>query len=91
MKNWSMFLHHSVLYFGETSMCLCRIVSVNTHYVKKCFKKLTTKLKGKQKRMVFFIRIEVYYWILPNKSQTKIVMSIYNTQKIQNGFSNFKV
>ena len=31
-------LHHSVLYFGETSMCLCRIVSVNIHYVKKCYK-----------------------------------------------------
>ena len=41
--------------------------------------------------MVLFIRIEVSYWILPNKSQTKIVMPIYNTQKIQNGFSNFKV
>ena len=33
-------------------------------------------------RMVLLIRIEIYYWILPNKSQTKIVMSIYNTQKI---------
>ena len=41
--------------------------------------------------MVLFIRIEVYYWILPNKSQTKIVISVYKTQKIQNGFSNFKV
>ena len=41
--------------------------------------------------MVLFIRIEAYYWILPNKSQTKILMSIYNTQKVQNGFSNFKV
>ena len=41
--------------------------------------------------MFLFIRIEVYYWILPHKSQTKIVMSVYNTQKIQNGFSNFKV
>ena len=32
--------------------------------------------------MVLFIRIKAYCWILPNKSQTKIVMSIYNTQKI---------
>ena len=40
-----------------------------------------TKLKRKQKRMVLFIRIEVYYWTTPNKSQTKIVMLIYNTQK----------
>ena len=50
-----------------------------------------TKLKGKQKRMVLFIRIEVYYWILLNKSQMKIVMSIYNMQKILNCFANFKV
>ena len=53
--------------------------------------KLTTKVKGKQNRMVSFIRIEVHYWILPYIRQTKIVMSIYNKQKIQNGFSNFKV
>ena len=53
--------------------------------------KLTTKPKGKEKRMVLFIIIEVYYWILPDKIQTKIVMSIYNTQKIRNGFSNYKV
>ena len=46
---------------------------------------------GKQKRMVLFIRIEVYYLILPNKSQTEIVILIYNTQKSQNGFSNFEV
>ena len=46
---------------------------------------------GKQKRMVLFIRIEGYYLILPNKSQTEIVISIYNTQKIQNGFSNLEV
>ena len=46
---------------------------------------------GKQKRMVFFIKIEIYYLILPNKSQTEIVISIYNTQKIQNRFSNFEV
>ena len=39
---------------------------------------------GKQKKMVSFIRIEVHYLILPN-----IVTSVYNTQKIQNGFSNF--
>ena len=50
-----------------------------------------TKLMGKQKRMVLFIRIEVYYLILPNKSQAEIVISIYNTQKSQNGFSNFEV
>ena len=46
---------------------------------------------GKQKRMVLFIRIEVYYLTLPNKSQTEIVISICNTQKVQNGFSNFEV
>ena len=46
---------------------------------------------GKQKRMVLFIRIELYYFILPNKSQTEFVISIYNTQKIQDGFSNFEV
>ena len=40
-----------------------------------------TKLKGKQKTIVLCIRIEVYYWIIPNKSQTKIIMLIYNTQK----------
>ena len=50
-----------------------------------------TKLKRKQKRMVLFIKIEVYYGILPNKSQTNIVMSIYNMQKIRKGLSNFKV
>ena len=49
------------------------------------------KIKGKQKRMVLFIRIEVYYLILPNKSQTEIVISIHNTQKIQNSFSNLEV
>ena len=48
------------------------------------------KLKGKQKRMVLFIVIKLYYWILPNKSQTKIIMSTYNTQKIQNSFSILK-
>ena len=31
---------------------------------------------GKQKRMVLFITIEVYYLILTNKSQTEIVISI---------------
>ena len=50
-----------------------------------------TKLKGKEKRMVLFIRIEVYHLILLKKSQTEIVISIYNTQKIQNGFCNFEV
>ena len=53
--------------------------------------KLATKLKGKQKGVVLFISIQVYYWILPNKSQRKIVMSTYNIQKIQNDFSSFKV
>ena len=48
------------------------------------------KLKGKQKRMVLFIKIEVYYWILPNEIQTKIVMEIYSKQKIQNGFPILK-
>ena len=69
-------------------MCLCSIVSGNISYVKKCFK---NSQKVKQKRMVLFIRIAVYHWILPNKSQTKIVMSIYSMQKIENGFFNFKV
>ena len=46
---------------------------------------------GKQKRMILFIRIEVYYLILPNKSQTKIAISKYNTQKIQNDLSNFEL
>ena len=55
---------------------------------------------GKRKRMVLFIRIEImflfirieiYYSILPNKSQTEIAISMYNTQKVQNGFSNFEV
>ena len=46
---------------------------------------------GKQKNMVLFIGIGVYYLILPNKSQTEIVISTYNTQKIQNRFSNFDV
>ena len=45
---------------------------------------------GKQKRMVLFIRIELYYLILHNKSQTEILISIYNTQKTQNGFSDFE-
>ena len=31
---------------------------------------------GKQKRMILFITIEVFYLILPNKSQTEIVISI---------------
>ena len=30
----------------------------------------------KQKRKILFIRIEVYYLILPNESQTEIVISI---------------
>ena len=45
-------LHHSGLYFGETSMCLYRIVSGNIRYV---------KTKGKKNRMVLIIRIEVHY------------------------------
>ena len=74
-------------------------MSGNICYVKNALK-LTTKLMGKRKRMVLFIRIEImflfirieiYYSILPNKSQTEIAISMYNTQKIQNGFSNFEV
>ena len=41
--------------------------------------------------MVLFVRVKVYYLILPNKSKAKIVMSICNTQKIQNDFSNIRV
>ena len=36
---------------------------------KKMREKLTKKRKGKQKRMVLFIRIEVHYCILPNRCQ----------------------
>ena len=39
--------------------------------------------------MFLFIKIGVYYWILPNKSQTKIVMPMHNMQKIQNSFFQF--
>ena len=39
------------------------------------------KTKGKTKQKGLFCRIEIYYWILPNKSQAKIVMPIYNTHK----------
>ena len=47
---------------------------------------------GKQKRMVLFITIEVYYLILPNKSQTDCNFNCnFNTQKIQDSFSNFEV
>ena len=45
----------------------------------------------KQKRMVLFIRIGVYYLILPDKSQKEILISIYNTQRIQDDFPNFEV
>ena len=64
--------------FGETSMCLCHIVSGNIRYVKKCFKN-HDKTNRKKMRLVLFIRIEVYYLILPNKSLTENVISIYNT------------
>ena len=37
---------------------------------------------GKQKRMVLFIKLEIYYLILPNKTQRVIVISIHNMQKI---------
>ena len=53
--------------------------------------KLASVLKGKQKKVALFIRIELYYWILSDKSQTNIVMTVNNTEKIQKGFSNFKV
>ena len=46
---------------------------------------------GKQKRMVLFIKIEVYYLILPNKSQKEVAISIYDKQKIQKSFSSFEV
>ena len=46
---------------------------------------------SKQKRMVLFIRIGVYYLILPDKSQKEILISIYNTQRIQDDFPNFEV
>ena len=39
------------------------------------------KTNGKTKENGFiyqFIRVEVYYLILPNKGQTEIVISIYN-------------
>ena len=39
------------------------------------------KTKGKTKQKSLFCRIEIYYWILPNKSQTKIVIPTYNTHK----------
>ena len=74
-------------------MRLCRIVSGKIRYVKKCFKN-STKLDGNKKG---FIRLHGYDLILPNKIQTKIAMSIYNTkkiqntQKIENGFCIFKV
>ena len=45
IKNWPC-LHHSALYFGEISMCLCHTVSGNIRYVKKCFK-TQDKTKGK--------------------------------------------
>ena len=31
-------MHHSVLYFGETSMFLCHIVSGNIRYIKNALK-----------------------------------------------------
>ena len=40
-----------VFYFGETSMCLCHIVSGNIHYLKNALK-ITTKLMAKQKRII---------------------------------------
>ena len=70
-------------------MCLCRIVSGNICYV-KMLQKLASVLKGKQKKVALFIRIELYDWILSDKSQTNIVMTVNNTEKIQKGFSNFK-
>ena len=55
-------------------MCLCHIVSGNICYVKSALK-THDKTTWKRKRMVLFIRIEVYNWVLPDKSQTKTVMS----------------
>ena len=37
VKTKDLCLHHSVLYFGETSMPLCHIVSGNIRYVEKWF------------------------------------------------------
>ena len=45
LKNWSMFASFCFIFF-ETSMCLCRIVSGNVVYMKKCFK---THNKNKEK------------------------------------------
>ena len=47
------------------------------------------KLKGKQKRMILFIRIEVYYWNTSNKSQTKIV-NIQQAKKCRMVFPTLK-
>ena len=41
-------LHHSVLYFAETSICLYPIISGNIRYVNNAFK-TRDKIKGKTK------------------------------------------
>ena len=46
-------MHHSVLYFGKTSMCLCQIVSGNIRYVKKIALKTHDKTNGKTKENGF--------------------------------------
>ena len=50
--------------------------------------KITTKLMRKQKRMVLFIRIEVYYLILPN--QTEIVFQYTTRTKFKMVFPILK-
>ena len=64
-------------------MCLYVIYYLLTYVTQKNALKTHDKTKGKRKENGFTsIRIEVYYWVLPDKSQTKIIMSIYNTEKI---------
>ena len=70
-------------------MCLCHIVSGNIRYVKNALK-THDKTNGKTKEHGFiYSNRGIILLILANKSQTEI--SIYNTQKIQNRFSNFEV
>ena len=50
------------------------------------------KTKGKTKQKGLFCRIEIYYWILPNKKSNKDCdANIQHTQKFRTIFSNFKV
>ena len=45
-------MHHSVLYFGETSMCLCHIVPDSIRYVENALK-THDKTNGKTKEHGF--------------------------------------